>query len=191
MEKETLAYRASRLPTLMTDRLILDKLVPEDAQDMYAYSRQKRVTKYLLWSPHKSVLHTEAYLELVQEKYQSCEFFDWAVRLKETGRLVGTCGFASISENHNSAEIGYVFSPRIWGLGIATEAARAVIRFGFETLHLDSVTARFMYGNDKSERVMQRLGMKSEGILPDPMFVKGRWRTIIQYRLKREDFVNK
>ncbi|MFA6948408.1 MAG: GNAT family N-acetyltransferase, partial [Eubacteriales bacterium] len=68
----------SRIPELETQRLILRRMRPSDADDMYEYSRDPEVTRYLLWSPHPSRDYTKRYLEQLQSEYRLGEFYDWA-----------------------------------------------------------------------------------------------------------------
>ncbi len=189
LTQDSLRAQASRTPMLTTPRLRLSRILPEDANDLYAFSKRRKVTRHLLWYPHPSRAHTRAYVRLLQEKYDSHEFFDWGVHEKD-GRLIGTCGFASINETQKTAEIGYVFSPKVWGKGYAVEAARRVMDFGFRTLGLSSITARFMCENRRSERVMQKLGMKPDDTLAQSMYVKDRFRAILGYRITSEEFFN-
>lgn len=191
MQRDSLYRRAARVPFLFTRRLYLCRVTEQDARGMYDYARQARTTKYLLWSPHKSLRYTKQYIRLLSEKYESCEFYDWGVHDRETGAFIGTCGFASLDDTRNSAELGYVFSPRVWGRGYATEAARCVMDYGFRVLKLDFITARFLYGNTKSEAVMRRLNMTSQGVLPESLYVKGRLRTVLQYRITKEEYFEK
>jgi ribosomal-protein-alanine N-acetyltransferase len=101
--------------------------------------------------------------------------------------MIGTCGFTRIDRQNSIVEIGYVINPDYWGMGIATEAASKVINFAFETLKVNRVEARFMFGNEASLKVMHKIGMKFEGYQRESLFVKGRYRTIgIASILKRE-----
>ncbi len=92
---------------------------------------------------------------------------------KATGKMIGTCGFTSFDLASNAAEVGYVLNRKRWGEEIAPEALRAVLKFGFTYLDLHRIEAHYMVGNEKSLRVMQKVGMKYEGILRDFMYVKG------------------
>ncbi len=184
-----LEYAAST-PRLETERLYLCRITEEDAPQMYRYARQKKVTRYLTWNPHKSIFQTRAYIRLLQEKYDSAEFYDWGIHVKDTGLFVGTCGFTKIDPHTMQGEIGYVLSPRVWGNGYAREAAEAVMLFGFSVLGLESLSARFIYGNTQSERVMQKLKMNCMGILPEPMFIKNEWKTVIEYKIEKDEFLN-
>jgi ribosomal-protein-alanine N-acetyltransferase len=106
------------------------------------------------------------------------EFYDWAVVERESGRMIGTCGFTRFDLPHNSAEIGYVLNPDFHGRGYGTEAAARVVRFGFERLRLHRIEARFIQGNEASLHVMEKLGMRLEGYRRDGMRIKNAYRTI-------------
>ena len=168
----------NRMPTLTTERLVLRPMRTADAYDMYEYACLEEVTEFLLWSPHPSVSYTRDYLAYIESRYATCDFFDWAVTLKDSGKMIGTVGFTKIDTSNNSAEIGYVLNPQYHGQGIALEAARRIVEFGFDTVGLHRIEAKFMKGNRASLRVMEKLGMTLEGYSVDGMYVKGKYRTI-------------
>lgn len=178
MKKELICRIFSRMPELETERLILRKMRVGDEEDMYAYARQSEVTRYLLWSPHPDIHYTRDYLRYLATRYATGSFYDWAIVLKSSGRMIGTCGFTAFDCPHDAAEIGYVLNPDYRGQGIAPEAVRAVLTFGFERLALHRIEARFMQGNEASLRVMEKVGMRFEGYRREAMMVKGSYRTI-------------
>ena len=92
--------------------------------------------------------------------------------------MIGTCGFTSFNYAHNSAEIGYVLNRAYWGRGLAAEAVRAVMRVGFLDLNLHRIEAKYMIGNSQSLRVMEKCGMRFEGIQRDAMYIKNKYETI-------------
>jgi ribosomal-protein-alanine N-acetyltransferase len=145
---------------------------------MYEYASREEVTKYLLWSPHPSVTYTRDYLAFIESRYAAREFYDWAVTLTDTGKMIGTAGFTRIDCPHNKAELGYVLNPDYHGSGLATEACRALLKFGFEELGLHRIEARFMEGNQASLAVMKKLGMSFEGYQRESLLVKGSYRTV-------------
>ena len=163
-------------PVLYTDRLTLRRMLKNDYEDMFDYCKSKELTRYLTWSPHPDKGYTHKYLSYVQSKYRAGEFFDWAIVYE--GKMIGTCGFTALSEEHLKGEIGYVISEKYHNMGIATEAVKRVIEFGFETLGLRRIEAHYMVGNDASRRVMEKAGMTFEGILRDSMYVKGRYVSV-------------
>ncbi len=118
----TLARFFSKNPRFETERLILRKLCSEDAEDMYAYACRGETSKFLLWEPHPSPLYTSDLIRFLQKEYQIGRYSDFAIILKENGKMIGTVGFTSYDEKHSVAELGYVISPDYWHRGIATEA---------------------------------------------------------------------
>lgn len=176
------------VPVLESERMIYKKIVPENSADMFEYSCLEDVTRYLLWTPHVSLTQTERYIKLLQKKYDSGAFWDFGLTDKESGKFIGTCGITSFDDKEKSIEIGYVLSPSFWGKGYATEAARTVMKFCFDTFGADKICAKFMEGNNASMRVMTKLGMKLEGIYKNSMFVKGEYKTIYVYEVTKEDF---
>ena len=165
-------------PILDTPRLVLRKMLKKDSADMFEYACRKDVTRYLLWEPHENETYTYKYLSYLQSRYRAGDFYDWAVIWRESGKMIGSCGFTRFNADANSGELGYVLNPDYWGLGIAPEAVRAVMRFGFTELHLHRLEARYMIGNDRSRRVMEKVGMTFEGVARDSMYVKGNYVSI-------------
>ena len=168
----------SDIPILKTDRLILRQIRVEDAVDMYEYSCIPEVTRYLLWSPHPNLRHTKEYLEYLQTCYRAGGHYDWAIVLRDTGKMIGTCGFASIDKANNSAEIGYVLNPAYRHNGYALEAVRRVLQFGFGELLLNRIEGRFMEENLKSRRVMEGCGFTYEGLRRKAVMIKGNYETV-------------
>ena len=168
----------SDLATLETPRLRLRRMALSDRDDMYEYASRDEVTRYLLWKTHKTSDHTKRYLSYVVGLYKSGGFFDFAIEYKENGKMIGTCGFASLDPANDSGEVGYVLSPDYWGRSIATEALAAMLKFGFCDLELNRIEARYMSGNIASRRVMEKCAMTYEGMQRQKLFVKGEYRDI-------------
>jgi ribosomal-protein-alanine N-acetyltransferase len=140
------------------------------------------------------VEETREYLTYVAQRYRTGDFYDWSVVDKESGRtdgrMIGTCGFTSFSCPNDTAEIGYVLNPSYQGRGLATEAVRRVLTFGFEELKLHRIEAHFIEGNDASRRLMERVGMTFEGYARESMRIKGRYRTIGTCAILRHEYLN-
>ena len=178
MKKDILYKLFSHIPTLETDRLILRGMRVSDTEDMFEYARRPSVTQYLTWNPHTDPAETREYLTYVGQRYRTGDFYDWAVVDRESGHMIGTCGLTSFNCPHDTAEIGYVLNPAYQGKGLATEAVRRVLDFGFDELGLHRIEAHFMEGNDASRRLMERVGMTFEGYARESMRIKGRFCTI-------------
>ncbi len=179
------------IPTIETERLILRRITVADSSDMYEYSKDADVTKYLTWAPHKSEQETFRYLKLVEKKYAQGAFWDFGIEYKENSKFIGTCGFTSFDYNMHTAEIGYVIAPGYHGMGIACEAARAVMKFGFVVFDLESICARFLQGNDASERVMQKMNMTYVDTYKNSLFIKGEYKTVVEYKITAKEFFEK
>lgn len=191
MTQEQLHRRFTDPPVLESERLIFRKILPSDADDMYSYSHREEVTRFLLWEVHPDPLYTEKYIRYLQERYAVGDFYDFAVVLKSTGRMIGTVGFTSFDLPNHSAEVGYVISPDHQGKGYATEAVKALIAFGFEVCELARISAVCMKGNLASLRVMEKCGMKREGVLRNAVYAKGEMKDVHLSAIIDRDYFNK
>ncbi len=190
MNKDAAARYFRDLPELTTPRLILRRLKKTDYQDMYEYARDPLVTKFLTWHIHPSENYTLRYIVYVLPKYRSGEFRDWAVICKENNKMIGTCGFTSLDFSHNSGEIGYVLNRDYWGQGLAPEAIKAVMNVGFNDFNLHRIEAKYIEGNERSRRVMEKCGMTFEGLERESMFIKESYRTIGICSILRSEYLN-
>lgn len=182
MRQKDLVRVFSRMPVLNTARLEMRRMLPQDSYDMYEYACRPDVTRYLTWNPHPSREYTREYLEYLADRYRAGEFYDWALIWCANGemyrKMIGTCGFTRFDLANNSAEVGYVINPDYSGRGVATEAVRRVLHFGFEDLRLHRIEAKYIIGNDASRRVMEKVGMHYEGTHRGSMLIKGIYRDI-------------
>ncbi len=187
--KRDLIYRLfSSIPPIATERLSLRAMRVSDAPDMFAYAHRDDVTEYLTWFSHRRLEDTRDYLTEVGRRYRTGDFYDWAIICREDGRMIGTCGFTSFNYNSDSAEVGYVLNPDYHGRGLATEALRAVMNFGFQELSLHRIEAHYIEGNTASRRLMERVGMQFEGYAREAMLIKGRYRTIGTCAILRREY---
>lgn len=177
-----------QLPNLETERLLLRALTLDDAEEMFAYANDPQVARYVTWEAHPDLEHTRSYLRTVEEAYRKGAHYDWGVVYTATRKLIGTCGYVSIDRQNKRGEIGYALSRDYWGQGIITEAAREIVRFGFEELGLYRIEAVCEVPNIGSARVMEKIGMRFEGIRRGYMIVKGLPRDMKSYAILRSDY---
>ncbi|MBR6917456.1 MAG: GNAT family N-acetyltransferase [Clostridia bacterium] len=175
-------------PEIYTERLILRAISSKDAPDMFEYSSDENVTKYLTWETHCDLHYTKSNIKRILKAYKSGRFFDWALVLKSTGKMIGTCGFTSFSYLNDSCEIGYVVNPAYHGCGIATEGASRVIEFAFGVLGAKSVVAKCMEENIASIRVMEKCGMVFDAKIARGAVKQNRYVDVIQYKLTKERY---
>lgn len=169
------------LPVVVTERLRLRPLRPEDAADLFAEAADPEVARYTAWAPHRSVADAEAVVATVLERYARGEPAPWGVEHTADGRLIGTCGFNGWLPRHGRAEVSYALARPYWGRGLMPEALRAVLACGFGRLGLNRVEARCLVENVASARVLEKVGMRCEGVLREHVFLKGAYRDLKLY----------
>lgn len=146
-----------------TERLILRQIVASDAEDIFAYSRGPNTGMHASWKPHESLKETRT---VMIEAFLGQESV-FGIELKETDRLIGNIGLVKdyMRENDSVRMLGYALGEDFWGHGFMTEAAKVMIDFGFETMHLDLISATCYPFNVRSRRVLEKLGFRYEGTL--------------------------
>ena len=176
------------LPTLETERLILRKMVLNDAEAVFAYASNSEVSRYTLWETHRSIEDSRAFLEFATQKYENGDEPDWGIVYRGNGCLVGACGLVNWEAEHARAEVGFVLSREYWGRGLMSEAVQAILRFGFERMNLNRIEARCIAENAASARVMEKAGMFYEGTLRQREYIKGAYRDIKLYAILKKGF---
>lgn len=146
-----------------TERLLLRPIIESDADDIYEYSKNKNVGINAGWESHKSIEETREVMKLV---FLNQEFV-FGIVLKETGKLFGSIGLIADPkrQNEKTRMIGYAIGEDYWGKGYMTEAVTALLRFGFEELHLDLISAYCYPYNEGSKNVLKKCGFRYEGRL--------------------------
>jgi RimJ/RimL family protein N-acetyltransferase len=171
---------------LETNRLIIREYTLEDMEAVHVYASDPLVAVYTIWGPNTRE-DTAEFLNRVQE-FQLQEprvDYELAVTLKDSGALIGGVGI-HITEPRQ-AEMGYCLNPQYWRLGYATEAASAMVQFGFRQLGIHRIYATCRPDNIGSASVMKKIGMTYEGHLREHRFFKGKWHDSFQYSiLERE-----
>ena len=152
--------------TIETERLVLRRFVAEDAENMYRnWASDTEVTKYLTWPAHASADITSRVVNSWIPQYEQGDFFTWAIEYKENREVIGSISVVKIYEAIDAADIGYCLGRTYWGRSIMPEALGAVIDYLFEQAGMNRVAAAHDVNNPKSGRVMEKAGMKYEGIL--------------------------
>ena len=181
----------SYMPDIETERLRLRKLTMRDAQDIYAYSQDPLVAKYVLWDAMKSLNEARNYIRYMLRKYRLGEPASWGIEWKATGQIIGTIGFMWIQKDNASAEAGYSLNRQFWNQGIMTEALGGLIDYGFRGMNLNRIEAQHETQNPASGAVMRKCGMVKEGTLRQRMMNKGKFVDVDLYAILRRDYLNK
>jgi ribosomal-protein-alanine N-acetyltransferase len=139
-----------------TNRLVLRELDINDSENFFNLNSDPEVLKYTGDLPFSSIFDAEKFL-INYSDYRKNEFGRWAVILKETESFIGWSGLKLNEEN--LVDIGFRFFKKEWGKGYATESARAVLDYGFNTLKLNEIIGRASKNNISSIRVLEKLNM--------------------------------
>ena len=148
---------------LETNRLILRQQVIEDLDALWALYCNPQITKYIPDAPHS---YEEAREELEwhmngHPKYP--ELGLWATIHKESGKFIGRCGLLPWTiDGRREVEVAYTIAQEYWGQGLATEAARGILDYGFEQLNLTRLICLIDPENSASQRVAEKIGMALE-----------------------------
>ena len=144
--------------TLETERLLLRKWNDADAESLFEYAKDPEVGPIAGWPPHRSV---EESLDVIRNVFNGAECY--AVCEKENGKAIGAIelilnGHTDMTERDDECELGYWLGKPFWGRGYIPEAAREMIRHGFEDLGMNTIWCGYYEGNQKSKRVQEKVG---------------------------------
>ena len=147
----------------MTERLLLRKPVQSDAEPVFrGYAQDPHITRFLLWAPHRNIGETRDFLRRTADLWKQGKEFTWAIETTASGELVG---MIALRISPPRADFGYVIARAHWNNGIATEAAQVLGRWALAQEGIHRLWALCDTDNPASVRVLEKLGLKREGIL--------------------------
>ncbi|MBI2856364.1 MAG: GNAT family N-acetyltransferase [Chloroflexi bacterium] len=174
---------------ITTERLVLREFAATDWPAVLAYQRDALYLRFYPWAdrtPDDARNFVQMFLDWQAE--QPRRRFQLAITLPESGQLIGNCGIRRKLDNDWEADIGYELAPEHWGRGYATEAARAIVGFGFRDLELHRISSWCIADNTASARVLERVGLHLEGRLQQNEYFKGRWWDTLLYGLLESEW---
>lgn len=176
-------------PTIETPRLRLRPFALSDAPRVQQLAGHPDVAATTAYVPHPYPDGAaEEWIGEHAENYQRGYAVQFAIVLKATDELIGCIDLVDISKVHRKAELGYWIGVPYWRHGYCSEAASALVAYGFEQLHLNKITARHMTANPASGRVMRNTQLKHEGTLRQEFYKGNRYFDIEVYGVLREEF---
>lgn len=148
-----------------TERLLLRKVNLDDKEDMFRLHSNSDVQKY---TGEPLVTSVEEMEQAIRSKIKDDEKYGygrWVTFLKSDIQFVGWAGLKYLPE-FDEIDLGYRFLPEYWGMGIATEASQAILKYGFDKLQLKRIIAIAVKENKASIKVMEKIGMKFDKFAP-------------------------
>jgi ribosomal-protein-alanine N-acetyltransferase len=171
---------------LATERLVLRPFTLADAPAVQQLAGARAVALNTLLIPHP--YPDGAAEEWISKHGERPDDVNFAITLRESDDLIGAIGLI-VAREHDRAEIGYWIGVPYWNNGYATEAARAVIDYGFARLGLRRIFALYFTRNPASGRVMRKLGMQREGMLRQHVLKWGERIDVEIYGVVREEWL--
>jgi RimJ/RimL family protein N-acetyltransferase len=176
---------------LVTARLRLRPLRDSDVEDLWPFVSDPELPRMMSWAAHTDPSQTLAFIAWTREALEKGSSVAWAIEVD--GRAMGTIGldgiqFAVRAWRVDSAELGYWIAPPLWGRGMMTEAAQAVMRCGFDTIGLHKITVGCLAENAASRRVIEKLGFRPIGRREDDVWRDGRWWSVLRYELTASEW---
>jgi RimJ/RimL family protein N-acetyltransferase len=157
--------------TIKTERLLLRRWQADDVAPFAEICADPDVMRWIGKGETRTPEQCAAAVERFEHDWSDHGFGLFAVELRETGRFIGFIGLSIpefLPELLPAIEIGWRLARNQWGRGLATEGAKAALRFGLEDRHLDRIVSIHQIGNGASERIMEKLGLRLERETVDP-----------------------
>ncbi|MBI4927328.1 MAG: GNAT family N-acetyltransferase [Anaerolineae bacterium] len=162
-------------PPLETERLFLRSFTFADTDFVFQHFSNPAVAQYLLDEPPLTdIAQAQEIIEFFLEP-EGKTYNRWGLFRKADQQCIGSCGFHKWDRRNARAEIGYDLSPDFWGQGLMAEALRAAIAHGFDHMQLNRIDALVYVENERSAKLLQRLGFTQEGVLRDYFCLDGKY----------------
>ncbi|MGN0498313.1 MAG: GNAT family N-acetyltransferase [Acutalibacteraceae bacterium] len=175
--------------TIETDRLILRRFTFDDANDMLKYWASKAEVQQMYSEPvYSTIEEVNGLIQKYIEGYKSNDYYRWAV-IEKTGKsCIGQIAYFLVDTTNHFAEIEYCIGTEFQNKGYITEAARAIIRFGFEKIGLNKIQISTKSINAPSRRVIEKCGFTYEGTLREYFYFNGKYVDRLYYSMLRNEY---
>jgi [ribosomal protein S5]-alanine N-acetyltransferase len=173
-------------PVLHTDRLDLVEIKQIHLRDLYKLFGDENVTRFYNLLPLANEQDAQKSIDWFQSRFKDKSGIRWGIALKGQQNIIGTVGFNNFTKGHR-ANIGYDLQTAHWNKGYISEALKTVIDFGFNVLEINRIEAEVMQGNVISEKVLDKLKFKNEGVLREWMFWNGKHHDMTMFSLLKAD----
>ncbi|PWW25565.1 RimJ/RimL family protein N-acetyltransferase [Cytobacillus oceanisediminis] len=176
------------MKTLEANHIILRRLTLDDAEKVEEYASDYDVAKTTLNIPHPYPKGAaKEFITSILEAEKNGKIAIFAITLKENNSLIGLINISGPNVNRR-AEIGYWIGKPFWGKGYGTEAAKAVIKYGFEEMNHNRIYALAFTDNPGSWRIMEKAGMKHEGVFRQHAVRDGKPVDLTYYAILQEEY---
>jgi [ribosomal protein S5]-alanine N-acetyltransferase len=183
--------KKNEFPILYTDRLILREVTMNDSADIYHYLSDIEVMKYYGLAPFESLKDAEDEIEWYRNIFENCTGIRWGITLRETDKVIGSCGFLNYTSQHARAEVGAELAKEYWRTGIVSEAFQAILAYGFKDMNLMRIQALIEPENIASRKLAESNGFVKEGLLRKYEYTNGKFDDLLIYSILKQEFLLK
>jgi ribosomal-protein-alanine N-acetyltransferase len=176
-------------PLLETERLVLRAATLEDAAALQSIRTNPEVMQYMDTFYHDALQVSKDFITYNIEGFANKKVIYWMIEEKASGKTIGDFSFWKIDSKHHRSEIGYTLDPNYWGKGYMKEAMLRLFSFGFKDFNLRSFEANINPKNDKSKRILLKLGFQKEAYFRENFFYNGEYLDSEIYCLLEKDFI--
>lgn len=179
-----LEFNFSPFPELITERLLLRRIITADALAILTLRSLEIVMQFIDREKPKDIEDAKAFVALIDERIESNNGINWAITLKDDPAfLIGIIGFWRTIKQHHRAEIGYMLHPDYWHKGLMKEAVEKVIDYGFGPMQLHSIEAHINPGNIASAKLLEKTGFVREAYFKEDFYFRDRFIDTAIYSL--------
>ena len=173
-------------PELKTERLLLRRMIKDDAAEIFFLRSDAEVLKFIGKEPAQTIEEAEDFIRQIDHGIEANELIMWGIAMQdEPQQLIGTICIWKIRKEHYRAETGYVLHPLYWRKGIMKEALQKVIEHGFDVMKLHSMDALVTAGNIASAAVLEATGFIREAYFREDYSFRGKfYDTVVYSRLQ-------
>ena len=192
MIKEVTTMKFLGTKILETERLILRKVKDDDyITAFYEWSNDPSQVLYTIHGVHNSIEDTKELFDKWIKQSNEDKTFRWMITLKDTNEFIGVINAESSFAKYDTEDIGYTIGKKYWNKGYASEALKAVIKYLFEECEVETICAEHMEDNVASGKVMQKSGMKLDGVLRKRCVARtGKRQNIMCYSILKDEYFN-
>lgn len=178
------------LPTIESEKVLLRPFSPGDVAEVTRLASDKEIAKTTSNIPHPyEEKMAKKWIEKHEKEWEKGEALKLAVTRKEDENLVGSISL-EIYDQHDMAELGYWIGKEYWSKGYCTEAAAAIIEYGFEVLDLNKIYASYFKDNPGSGKVLKKLGMRKEGCFRQHFKKWGEYKDQVYYGILKDEYLS-
>lgn len=182
----------SPFPLLESPSLLMRELHQADAPQIFYFRSSPDMMSYILRPPAKSLDEAHDWLKKVSDSFLANEGIVWAMALHDNpGFMIGNIGIWKIIAEHRRGVLGYVLDPAYRKKGYMQEAIREVLRYGSDQIGLNTIMAEVSPDNAASIAVLEKAGLRREGLLREDHFANGRFYDTALYGVTKAEYLRR